>query len=116
MTPADTPRPGSGGAGAPERVELTYRLDGPSPGSVRVHVGAEIVITLEQAPGHAWTAVESLQPRVMTVQRSSEEAAVTTVARAVAAGNAQLRWASSFTGDPFGPPTKLWQLTVTVVA
>src|SRR5215472_1907725 len=29
---------------------------------------------------------------------------------------AELRWTSSFTGDPYGPPTSLWRLTVTVVS
>lgn len=99
-----------------ERVELTYRLDGPPPAAVSVRAAAELVITLRAAPGYAWTAVESLAPQVVTVLRSGRGATVTATARAEAAGEAELRWTSSFTGDPFGPPTRLWRLTVTVVA
>ena len=98
------------------RVELSYRLDGPRMNSVCVRAGAELVITLERAPGHAWTAVESLQPQVVRVLRSGRGETVTAVAHAVAAGDAELRWTSSFTGDPYGPPTLLWRLTVTVVS
>ena len=107
-------RTDGGGRG---RIELSYRLDGPRPGHVRVHLGDELVITLERAPGHAWSAVESLQPHVVRVLRSSGRGeTVTAVARAASAGEAELRWTSSFTGDPYGPPTLLWRLTVTVVS
>lgn len=74
------------------------------------------MITLEKAPGYAWTAVESLRPQVVTVLRSGRGATVTAVARAMADGEAELRWTSSFTGDPYGPPTLLWRLTVSVVS
>lgn len=97
-------------------VQLSYRLDGPRPGSVRVRAGTELVITLEETGGYAWTAVESLHPTVVRVLRSSRGPKVTAVARAVAAGDAELRWASSFTGDPHGPPTLLWRLMVTVAS
>lgn len=97
-------------------VELSYRLDGPRSSSVCVRVGTELVITLEGAPGHAWSAVESLQQTVVRVLRSDRGATATAVARAVAAGDAELRWTSSFTGDPYGPPTLLWRLKVTVVS
>ena len=106
-------RPG-GRAGQPGRVELSYRLDGPRSNHVRVPVGTELVITLQKAPGYAWGAVESLRPEVVTVLRGGRGATVTVTARAVAAGEAELRWTSSFTGDPFGPPTLLWRLAVTV--
>jgi hypothetical protein len=111
--------PGSSGLPAgcrSGRVELSYRLDGRRLSSVCVRAGAELVITLERAPGHAWTAVESLQPQVVRVLRSSRGETVTAVAHAGAAGTAELRWTSSFTGDPYGPPTLLWRLTVTVVS
>lgn len=110
-------RPGGGAGpsgGQPGRVELSYRLDGPRSNRVRVPVGTELVITLQRAPGYAWSAVESLRPAVVTVLRSGRGATVTATARAVAAGEAELRWTSSFTGDPFGPPTLLWRLAVTV--
>ena len=98
------------------KVELSYRLDGPRPGGVCVVAGTELVITLEETRGYAWTAVESLHPAVVRVLRSSQGPKVTAMARAVAAGDAELRWTSSFTGDPYGPPTLLWRLTVTVVS
>jgi len=97
-------------------VELAYRLDGPRPGSVSVRVGTDLVITLEETRGCAWTAVESLQPTVVQVLRSGRGPEVTSVARTMAAGDAELRWTSSFTGDPYGPPTLLWRLTVTVAS
>ena len=90
-------------------------MDGPQSGSLGVRVGAELVITLQKAPGYAWTAVESLRPQVVNVLRSGHGATATATARAVTAGEAELRWSSSFTGDPFGPPTLLWRLTVTVL-
>jgi len=98
------------------KVELSYRLDGPRPGSVCVRAGTELVVTLEETRGYAWTAVTSLRPAVVRVLRSGAGPKVTAVARAVAAGDAELRWTSSFTGDPHGPPTLLWQLTVTVAS
>lgn len=98
------------------KVELSYRLDGPRPGDVYVRAGTELVITLEETRGYAWTAVESLHPTVVQVLRSGRGPNVTAVARAVAAGDAELRWTSSFTGDPYGPPTLLWRLKVTVAS
>jgi hypothetical protein len=111
----------SGSSGLPPgcragRVELSYRLDGPRPGSVCVRAGTELVMTLEETRGYAWTAVESLHPTVVRVLRSGRGPRVTAVARAVAAGDAELRWTSSFTGDPHGPPTLLWRLMVTVAS
>jgi hypothetical protein len=97
------------------RVELSYRLDGPKQGRVCVRAGAELIITLRESPGYAWSAVESMSPRVVTVSRSSHGASATATARATHAGMAELRWTSQFTGDRFGPPTRLWRLTVTVV-
>jgi hypothetical protein len=97
------------------RVELSYRLDGPTQGHVCVRAGAELIITLRQSPGYAWSAVASLSPHVVTMSRSGHGATVTATARAKHAGKAELRWTSSFTGDRFGPPTLLWRLTVTVV-
>lgn len=97
-------------------VELSYRLHEPRSGSVCMQVGAELVITLEETPGYAWSAVESLQPTVVQVLRSGRGATVTAVARAAVAGEAELRWTSSFTGDAYGPPTLLWRLKVTVVS
>lgn len=98
------------------KVELSYRLDGPRPGSVCVRAGTELVITLEETRGYAWTAVESLHPTVVRVQQSGRGPKVTAMARAVAVGDAELRWTSSFTGDPHGPPTLLWRLAITVVS
>ena len=112
-------RPDAGSSypgGMAGKVELSYRLDGPLPGSVCVPAGTELVITLEETRGYAWTAVESLHPKVVRVLRSGRGPKVTAVARAAAAGEAELRWTSSFTGDPHGPPTLLWRLTVTVVS
>jgi hypothetical protein len=90
-------------------------MDGPRSGSLCVRVGTELAITLQKAPGYAWTAVESLQPQVVNVLRSGRGTSATATGRAITAGEAELRWSSSFTGDPFGPPTLLWRLTVTVV-
>jgi len=105
-----------GMAGRAGKVELSYRLDGPRPGSVRVRAGTELVITLEETGGYAWTAVESLHPTVVRVLRSGRGPKVIAVAVAVASGDAELRWTSSFTGDPHGPPTLLWRLAVTVAS
>lgn len=98
------------------KVELSYRLDGPRPGSVCVRAGTELVITLEETRGYAWTAVESSHPAVVRVLRSGLGPKVTARARAVSPGDAELRWTSSFTGDPHGPPTLLWRLVVTVAS
>lgn len=97
------------------RVELSYRLQDSRSGRVCVKAGAELVIKLQESPGHAWTAVESLSPHVVLVLHSGRGASLTATARAVTPGEAELRWTSSFTGDRFGPPTLLWRLTVVVV-
>lgn len=92
------------------------RSDGPRSGSLCVRAGTELVITLEETRGYAWTAVESLNPTIVRVLQSGRGPKATAVARAVAAGDAELRWTSSFTGDPYGPPTLLWRLMVTVAS
>jgi hypothetical protein len=90
-------------------------MDGPRSDSLCVRASTELVITLRKAPGYVWAAVESLRPQVVTVLQSGHGMTVTATARAVSAGEAELRWSSSFAGDPFGPPTLLWRLTVTVL-
>lgn len=97
------------------RVELSYRLQESRSGRICVKAGTELVIKLQESPGHAWTAVESLSPHVVRVLHSGRGASLTATARAVTPGEAELRWTASFTGDRFGPPTLLWRLTVVVV-
>jgi hypothetical protein len=78
--------------------------------------GAQLKITLLAARGYWWTIVASTDPAVAAVTSSAVLADGTTEAtvRALTAGTAELSASTSFTGDPYGPPTRLWRLTLRI--
>jgi hypothetical protein len=83
---------------------------------VCVEAGARLRITLRPARGYRWTAVQSADPAVGSVTSSTVEPDGTAVATvdAVGQGSVILRATTAFAGDPHGPPTRLWQLTLRV--
>lgn len=86
--------------------------------SVCVHVGTEITITLSAVPSYKWSPVLSSSPGVvlMTSNHAADAGTLVEVARAQSPGTATLTAADTFTPDPHGPPSRLWQLLVRVVA
>jgi hypothetical protein len=102
----------SGFAEGPVRIEYQAG-DGPS-GEVRVLPGTEIEITLKGAPAYGWSPVSGVAPVLVVVSESIVEGTVRAVLRAESPGTTELRSTSSFTGDRFGPQTRLWKLRVCV--
>jgi hypothetical protein len=88
----------------------------PQPGELCVHAGTEVVITLRGAPGYTWTPVRSSAPAVVSVSATlTTDGVASATGHALTPGQAELRSTTSFTGDPFGPPTLLWRLIIRVV-
>jgi len=77
-------------------------------------VGAELSITLTGPSGYAWTAVTSSDQSSAAVMSSAGGGTGRATVRVLAPGSAVLRATTSFTADPYGPPTQLWQLTLRI--
>lgn len=119
QTERTTPTPASSGSNPPGcvsgRAEISYQMGEPQPGQLCVRVGTELVITLHGPPGYKWTDVQSAEPAVVSVVTHATRGTATATGRALAPGHSELRSTVSFTGDPFGPPTRLWRQTIRVV-
>jgi hypothetical protein len=95
-------------------IEVSYQLgDQPTP-ELCVRVGTEIRITLRGPNGYRWTPVTSSNEQIAALVSSVGGSVGQAQVRAVAVGGAVLRATTSFTADPYGPPTRLWQVTVRV--
>ncbi|MEZ0064487.1 hypothetical protein ABIA32_000475 [Streptacidiphilus sp. MAP12-20] len=85
--------------------------------SVCVHAGSQITVTLNAVHSYKWAPIKSSDSAVvlMTGNHAAEGGTLVEVARAESPGTATLSSADTFTPDPHGPPSRLWQLSVTVV-
>ncbi|MCX4425898.1 hypothetical protein [Streptomyces mirabilis] len=86
--------------------------------STCVHVGTRIQITLRPpSPHYSWAPVTSSNPKTVTVldDQPAPGGTRSATARATASGTATLNSADTYSPDPHGPPSKPWQLTLTVV-
>ncbi len=85
--------------------------------TVCVHVGTQITITLDAVASYKWAPVTSSVPAVVLMlgNHAADGGTLVEVARAQAPGAATLTSADTFTPGPHGPPSRTWQLTVTVV-
>ncbi|HWG27492.1 hypothetical protein [Actinospica sp.] len=110
-TSSSTPSPEPCGSGV---IEVTYQPGDARVGELCVHVGAELSITLNGSAGYAWTAVTSSDQGAAAIISSSGGGIGHATVHAVAAGSSVLRATTSFTADPYGPPTRLWQLTLNI--
>lgn len=115
----EPPRQGGAGPAGPcpgGLVSFVHLPGDPWSAEVCVAVGARLRISLRPARGYRWTAVESTDPAVGAVTSSDvgPDGAATATVHAVGAGTVILRATTAFAGDPFGPPTRLWRLTVRV--
>ena len=95
-------------------VEVSYQPGDARVGELCVRVGTEITVTLHGSSGYKWTPVTSSDAVIAVVVSSTGGGTGQALVRATAAGDAVLRATTSFTADPYGPPTRLWQLTVHV--
>lgn len=103
-------------ANDPERHTISHRSGDPLPDDLRLSVGDEIVIILHGSPAYGWTAVTTSDDHVVAVHASSSHGTTTAVAHALGVGTATLRSTATFSGDRFGPQTRLWQLRVHVTS
>lgn len=120
-TGAPTSARPSGGTGGSSRclsgaVRVLYPGSGRPAGSLCVHTGTRITITLRAEPGAPWRAVVTSAPQVVTLTADAVTAGgVEVSARAAALGTATLSATTRPLGDPGGAATKHWELTLTVV-
>jgi hypothetical protein len=99
-------------------AQVYYKMGQPPPTALCVHVGTEIVLTLQGSPGYVWTPMTSTVPGIVSVAARTTDgvaAASAATGHALTVGDAELRSAASFSGDPHGPPTLMWSLIVRVV-
>lgn len=86
--------------------------------SACVHVGTKIQITLKPtSPNYSWAPVTSSTPKTVAVlaNQLASDGTRTATARAAVPGTATLGSADTYSPDPHGPPSRPWQLTLTVV-
>lgn len=83
-----------------------------------MRVGSTITIDLEPARGYRWTEVRSSDARLAEVTATSTDPSGAAHAGVTArgAGDAVLSATTSYTPDPYGPPTRLWRLVLHIVA
>ncbi|MGW7406033.1 hypothetical protein ACWGI9_20265 [Streptomyces sp. NPDC054833] len=98
----------------PGRVEITYRPGDPQSSQLRLRVGDEVSVTLHGSPAYGWTPVEAVGGPLTLIETAAVAGTARAAVRATAPGQAELRSASSFRGDRFGPQTRLWRLHVHV--
>jgi hypothetical protein len=118
--PAGTPAATPGGATRlclSGTVTVLYPASDNPLRSTCVHVGTRIQITLKPPANYSWAPVTSSAPKAVTVLDSqvAPDGTRSAAARAAAGGTATLESADTYTPDPHGPPSKPWQLTLTVV-
>jgi hypothetical protein len=118
--PPSTPAASSGGSTRlclGGTVKVLYPASDNPLRSACVHVGTRIQITLKPPANYRWAPVTSSAPKVVTVldNQVAPDGTRSATARAAAAGTATLESADTYTPDPHGPPSKPWQLTLTVV-
>ncbi|MER6123122.1 hypothetical protein ABT173_10655 [Streptomyces sp. NPDC001795] len=85
--------------------------------STCVHVGTRIQVTLRPPDNYRWAPVTSSTPSVVPVlgNQVAPDGTCSATARADSPGTATLTSADTYTPDPHGPPSRPWQLTLTVV-
>lgn len=114
--PPASPTPSRPGACLSGTLRVLYPGSDNPLRSTCVHPGVEIVIALTAQHPYQWAPVVSSAPAVVTVMNSRTDPGGTTITtlRTLRPGTATLSSASTFTPDPHGPPSRGWQLLVTV--
>lgn len=97
-------------------MDVVHRPGDPPGRPLRVRVGDEVVVTLHGSPAYAWTPVEVVAGPMAVISAGTDDGTAQARVRAAGAGEAELRSTSSFSGDRFGPRTRLWRLLVHVEA
>jgi len=97
-------------------VRFVHHPGDPLSAHLSLSVGAQLKITLLAARGYRWTIVESTDPAAAAVTGSvtQPDGAAEATVQARGAGTVELSASTSFTADPFGPPTRLWRLTLRI--
>ncbi|MFJ5531047.1 hypothetical protein [Streptomyces sp. NPDC093261] len=82
-----------------------------------LQVGTTIRLTLKSSANYGWAPVRSSNPNTVTLldDHTASDGTRSATARAASAGTATLSSADTYTPDPHGPPSRAWQLTLTVV-
>jgi hypothetical protein len=94
---------------------LVHHLGDPLPDELTLPLGGEFTVTLHGTPAYAWTPVATSDPGTVALTTSGvTDGTATATARALRPGAATLQATATFTGDRFGPPTRLWRLRVRI--
>ncbi|WBO62851.1 hypothetical protein [Streptomyces camelliae] len=96
------------------QLEVVHRPGDPLAPPLHIQVGDEVAITLYGSAAYGWTSVEVVTGPLAVIAAETTDGTVRATVRAVGVGEAELRSASSFRGDRFGPQTRLWRLLVHV--
>ncbi|MGJ5752407.1 hypothetical protein [Streptomyces puniciscabiei] len=85
--------------------------------SACLKLGTTIHLTLKSPANYGWAPVRSSSPNTVTLldDHTASDGTRSATARAASAGTATLSSADTYTPDPHGPPSRAWQLTLTVV-
>ena len=83
---------------------------------VRIAAGGRLTLELHPAGGYAFSPIESSDPLVAEVTDGSvgEDGLARAEIACHRGGSVTLRATTWFTGDRFGPPTRLWQMTLNI--
>jgi hypothetical protein len=78
-----------------------------------VRVGQVLSVRLTPAGGYHWSLLEGSDAALIELSTDVDAAGVATATvRATAVGRVELRATTSHTGDRFGPPTRMWRMTL----
>jgi hypothetical protein len=87
----------------------------PREAEVELAVGGTLFLDLFPGRGYRWSSVESSELSVASVAGAVDDGgAAHYVVTALSVGTAVLSATTQFTGDPYGPPTRIWRLRVAV--
>ena len=97
-------------------MQFVHHAGDPFTAATTAPSGSTLVVRLEPASGYRWSAITSSDPAIAHVlsTRVESDGTATATVSLPGAGAVALTATTSYQPDPYGPPTRLWRLTVTV--
>jgi hypothetical protein len=113
MEPASGADQGTAAGQAP----FVHRPEDPWSVQRRLRVGSSLEIELVPAGGYRWSDVQSSDAQAADVSGAvGEDGVLRAVVSARRAAVVTLSATTSHTGDRFGPPTRIWRMTLEITA
>lgn len=96
-----------------EGPTFIHRLADPWEAEFTVRIGEVLSVRLLPAGGYHWSLLEGSDDELIDLCTDVNAVGVATATvHAKAAGTVELRATTSHTGDRFGPPTRMWRMTL----